>query len=78
MKFAAIGALALLAMTTGAFAEDYVGGSIKTMEIGGKDVLTDANGMTLYTFDKDIGRLQLLRRLRREVAAAVCRRRCHR
>ena len=54
MKFAAIGgALALLALTTGAFATDYVGGAIKTMEIGGKQVLTDANGMTLYTFDKD-------------------------
>ena len=54
MKFAAIGgALALLAMTTAGFAADYVGGAIKTMEIGGKQVLTDANGMTLYTFDKD-------------------------
>jgi predicted lipoprotein with Yx(FWY)xxD motif len=54
MKFATLGgALALLLMTTGAFAEDYVGGAIKTMEIGGKQVLTDANGMTLYTFDKD-------------------------
>ncbi|MHB1110991.1 MAG: COG4315 family predicted lipoprotein, partial [Devosia sp.] len=24
-----------------------------TMDIGGKQVLTDANGMTLYTYDKD-------------------------
>jgi predicted lipoprotein with Yx(FWY)xxD motif len=54
MKIAAIGgALALLAMTTGAFAADYVGGAIKSTDIAGKMVLTDANGMTLYTFDKD-------------------------
>ena len=34
------------------------------MDIGGKKVLTDANDMTLYTFDKDdAGRaVQLLRR----------------
>ena len=44
-------ALALIAMP--AFAEDYVGGTIKTADIGGKEVLTDANGMTLYIFDKD-------------------------
>lgn len=36
-----------------ALAEDYVGGAIKTMTIDGKEVLTDAKGMTLYTFDKD-------------------------
>jgi predicted lipoprotein with Yx(FWY)xxD motif len=36
-----------------AIAEDYVGGAIKTMEIGGKQVLVGANDMTLYTFDKD-------------------------
>ncbi len=46
-------ATALLLMTAAALAEDYAGGAIKTMEIGGKEVLTDANGMTLYTFDKD-------------------------
>jgi predicted lipoprotein with Yx(FWY)xxD motif len=34
-------------------AAEYVGGAIKTMTIDGKEVLTDANGMTLYTFDKD-------------------------
>lgn len=49
-----LGALALVSLTAGAaFAEDYAGGAIKTMDIGGKQVLTDANGMTLYTFDKD-------------------------
>lgn len=36
-----------------AFADDYAGGAIKSAEIGGKEVLTDAKGMTLYTFDKD-------------------------
>lgn len=46
------GALALLGASA-VLAEDYAGGAIKTMEIGGKEVLTDANGMTLYTFDKD-------------------------
>jgi predicted lipoprotein with Yx(FWY)xxD motif len=34
-------------------AEDYVGGAIKTMDIDGQEVLTDANGMTLYIWDKD-------------------------
>ena len=54
MKFAiALGAAALALCTSAAFAEDYVGGAIKTSEIGGKEVLTDANGMTLYTYDKD-------------------------
>lgn len=44
-------ALAFLAMP--ALAEDYLGGTVKTADIAGKSVLTDANGMTLYTFDKD-------------------------
>jgi predicted lipoprotein with Yx(FWY)xxD motif len=45
-------ALVLLSVPT-AFAEDYVGGAIKTMTVGSANVLTDAKGMTLYTFDKD-------------------------
>ncbi len=54
MKLAiALGAATLALLTTAAFAEDYVGGAIKSAEIGGKEVLTDAKGMTLYTFDKD-------------------------
>jgi predicted lipoprotein with Yx(FWY)xxD motif len=54
MKLALLlGAAVLGTLTSAAFAEDYAGGAIKTMEIGGKEVLTDANGMTLYTFDKD-------------------------
>ena len=48
-----VAALALLAAP--AFAEDYVGGAVKTMTIDGKNVLTDAKGMTLYTFDNDKG-----------------------
>jgi predicted lipoprotein with Yx(FWY)xxD motif len=49
-----LGAAALTMLSvSAAFAVDYVGGAIKTMTIEGKEVLTDANGMTLYTFDKD-------------------------
>jgi predicted lipoprotein with Yx(FWY)xxD motif len=54
MKLASVFGIAALALlASSAFAEDYVGGAIKTAEIGGKEVLTDAKGMTLYTFDKD-------------------------
>lgn len=48
-----LGAAALATLSTAAFADDYAAGAIKTMDIAGKEVLTDANGMTLYTFDKD-------------------------
>lgn len=48
-----VGALALLLAASGATAADFVGGAVKSTEIGGKQVLTDAAGMTLYTFDKD-------------------------
>ncbi len=44
-------ALALFAMP--AFAAEFLDGAVKSTDIGGKMVLTDANGMTLYTFDKD-------------------------
>ena len=47
------GAAALALFAAPAFAEDYVGGAVKSTDIGGKMVLTGANGMTLYTFDKD-------------------------
>lgn len=54
MKLAiTLGAAALALFATAAIAEDYVGGAIKTMEIGGKQVLVGANDMTLYTYDKD-------------------------
>jgi predicted lipoprotein with Yx(FWY)xxD motif len=48
-----LGVAALTAISLPAFAEDYVGGAIKTMDIGGKMVITNDAGMTLYTFDKD-------------------------
>ena len=47
------GAAALAFLAAPAIAEDYLGGTIKTAEIGGKEVFTDAKGMTLYIFDKD-------------------------
>ena len=48
-----IGATLALMAATSAFAADYLGGAVKSTDIGGKMVLTDANGMALYTFDKD-------------------------
>lgn len=36
-----------------AFAEDYASGAIKTMKTPKGEILTDAKGMSLYTFDKD-------------------------
>lgn len=55
MKFTSIlaGAAALAFLAFPASAADYLGGMVKSTDIGGKMVLTDANGMTLYTFDKD-------------------------
>jgi predicted lipoprotein with Yx(FWY)xxD motif len=48
-----LGAAALLALSSPTFAADYLGGLVKSADIGGKMVLTDTNGMTLYTYDKD-------------------------
>ncbi|MET3923963.1 hypothetical protein [Devosia sp. 2618] len=55
MKYRSIlaGAAALAFLAMPAFAEDYVGGAVKSTEIGGKSVLTDATDMTLYIYDKD-------------------------
>lgn len=47
------GAFALAMLAVPALAEDYVGGAVKGAMVGGAEILTDANGMTLYTFDKD-------------------------
>jgi len=47
------GATLLALLAAPAMAEDYVGGTVKTADISGKTVLTDAKGMTLYIFDKD-------------------------
>jgi predicted lipoprotein with Yx(FWY)xxD motif len=50
--FAGLGLMAILALlSTSASAEDY--GPFKTMETSAGEVLVDAHGMTLYTFDKD-------------------------
>ncbi|HEY4202355.1 MAG TPA: hypothetical protein VGM83_17520 [Devosiaceae bacterium] len=49
-----LGAAALVALgTTVSFADDYAGGAVKSMSAGGKEILTNAKGMTLYTYDKD-------------------------
>ena len=55
MKFGSIllGAAALALLSMPALAAEYLGGAVKSTDIGGQMVLTDANGMTLYTFDKD-------------------------
>lgn len=54
MKLAiTLGAAVLALLSTAALAEDYAGGAIKSVDIGGKEVLVGANDMTLYTFDKD-------------------------
>lgn len=46
-------ATALALFAAPAFADKYVGGAVMSSEMGGKTVLTGANGMTLYIFDKD-------------------------
>lgn len=47
------GATALALLATPAMAAEYLGGTVMSTDIGGQMVLTDANGMTLYIFDKD-------------------------
>jgi predicted lipoprotein with Yx(FWY)xxD motif len=49
MKIVTLGLAALLAATSVSFAAD----AWKESDVGGKKIYTDANGMTLYTFDKD-------------------------
>lgn len=46
-----VAALALFAVPS--LAADYLGGAVKSTDINGQMVLTDSNGMTLYTFDND-------------------------
>ncbi|QQR39506.1 COG4315 family predicted lipoprotein [Devosia rhizoryzae] len=48
-----LGAAALALIAAPSFAVDYLGGMVKSTDIGGKQVLTDESGMTLYIFDKD-------------------------
>ncbi|MDF2799819.1 MAG: hypothetical protein K0R85_2563 [Devosia sp.] len=51
MFVATASALALFA--TPLAAAEYLGGAVQSTDIGGQMVLTDADGMTLYIFDKD-------------------------
>lgn len=55
MKFRAFltGAAALALLSAPALAAEYLGGLVKSVDIGGQMVLTDADGMTLYIFDRD-------------------------
>lgn len=49
MKTITVGLAALLLSTAASFAAD----AWKEAEVGGTKIYTDANGMTLYTYDKD-------------------------
>ena len=51
--FVLCAAVCLVGTTSLGFAEDYAGGAIKSAETSAGEILTDAKGMTLYTFDKD-------------------------
>ena len=56
MKFRSIlaGATALVMLSASAvLADEFAGGAIMSSEVGGQTILTDANGMTLYTWDND-------------------------
>jgi predicted lipoprotein with Yx(FWY)xxD motif len=49
-----LGAAAIgLLSTSFAMADDYLNGVVKSSTVGGKEILTDAKGMTLYIWDKD-------------------------
>jgi predicted lipoprotein with Yx(FWY)xxD motif len=45
--------LLVAGLTAPALAEDYASGAIKSMDTKKGEVLTDAKGLSLYTFDKD-------------------------
>ena len=46
-------AAAGLLSTSFAMAEDFLGGAVKSADVGGKTILTDTKDMTLYIWDKD-------------------------
>jgi predicted lipoprotein with Yx(FWY)xxD motif len=48
-----VSAAALALLAAPALAADSTSSALKTTTIDGQNVITDANGMTLYTFDKD-------------------------
>lgn len=47
------GATALVLLTAPVWAAEYLDGEVKSVDIGGKMVLTGSNDMTLYIFDND-------------------------
>lgn len=47
------GAAAFALFATPVLSAEYLGGAVKSVDIGGQMVLTGANDMTLYIFDKD-------------------------
>lgn len=53
MRSLLLSAAMMAAVMSLAQADDYAGGAIKSMDTAEGEVLTDAKGMTLYTFDKD-------------------------
>ncbi|WP_011579495.1 MULTISPECIES: hypothetical protein [Chelativorans] len=53
MRIPILVAAALAATMPFTYAENYVGGAIKSVENAGGKILTDAKDMTLYIFDKD-------------------------
>ena len=52
-KLSVLAAATAVALITPALAADYVGGAIKSATTPLGEILTDANGMTLYLFDND-------------------------
>ncbi|GLQ57091.1 COG4315 family predicted lipoprotein [Devosia nitrariae] len=52
-KLLLAGAAALALLAVPAISAEYLGGAVKSTDVGGQMILTDANGMTLYIFDKD-------------------------
>jgi predicted lipoprotein with Yx(FWY)xxD motif len=66
MKSITVGLAALLLSTAASFAAE----AWKEADVGGAKVYTDANGMTLYTYDKDKkDKSKLLRQVRHQLAA---------
>jgi len=53
MRSVILAATAMAVAMPLAYADDYGGGAIKSTDTAQGEVLTDANGMTLYTYDKD-------------------------
>jgi Secreted repeat of unknown function len=79
VRFKICAALCLVGVAPLALAEDYAGGAIKSAETSAGEILTDANGMTLYTFDKDTaGTSNCYDELRCQLATADRGRRRHR